>query len=319
MWPLLILQGVFTELVEKLKVEDTQFDELYSFDYDTLKQVQPIRGVIFLFKYSKVDDDYAKNNNAPLDGEYDPDYQDHGIFFANQTIQNACGTQGVLNILLNIDDKIDIGEELKNFKLFVAGFDGMMAGETISNSEMIRQVHNSFSSPSPFVDEDKPNSQNNDRKNDGLFHFISYIRTNGFIYELDGLKTYPIKIEECNSDEEFITKLPQVIGRRIEKYGGESRFSLLAMTHNKAKHFSEIGDYNSFQREMIKRESWKKENELRRHDYVGFLVELLKNISKDMDDEQWENILDSARKNEQQNLLKRFSKSKGLDIYPKKS
>ena len=75
-------------------------------------------------------------------------------FFANQTIQDACATQAVLNVLFNLDD-VKLGDELNNFRSFVTGFDSMMIGETISNSDLIRSVHNSFLTPHPFVDEDK--------------------------------------------------------------------------------------------------------------------------------------------------------------------
>ena len=95
--------GVFTELVEKLGIQDVQFDDLYSIDSDSLNSMSPLYGVVFLFKYGNVDRSYAKDGNKPLDGEYDTEYQSKGIFFANQIIQNACATQAVLNMsLINI-------------------------------------------------------------------------------------------------------------------------------------------------------------------------------------------------------------------------
>lgn len=161
--------GLFTELVEKLGVENIEINDLFSIDSDSLKQVQPIYGVIFLFKYNKLYREYL-NKNQPITGTYDPEYLDNGIFFANQTIQDACATQAVLNVLFNLDD-VKLGDELNNFRSFVTGFDSMMIGETISNSDLIRSVHNSFLTPHPFVDEDKQPPSNNDDKDDGLFHF----------------------------------------------------------------------------------------------------------------------------------------------------
>ncbi|KAK6456979.1 ubiquitin carboxyl-terminal hydrolase [Scheffersomyces xylosifermentans] len=307
--------GVFSELVEKIQIQDVEINELYSIDSDSLRQLDPVHGVIFLFKYGKIDRQYAQDGNKPLDGVYDQDYQEKSIFFANQTIQNACATQAVLNVLLNKSDEVVLGDELSNFKSFVTGFDSEMIGEAMSNSDLIRSVHNSFSAPSSFADDDKPKPpQDYDDKNDGLFHFIGYLLKDNHIYELDGLKSYPIKHVECNSQEEFYEKLPGVIHNRISKYGDELRFSLLAITNNKLEQAKKENDYDAINTQMMKRETWKNENELRRHDYMGLIVALLKNISKDLDDEEWKKLLDSARSKGQLSLLQQFAKAQGLNL-----
>lgn len=285
---------MFSELVEKLGVQNVQVDELYAIDSASLQVLAPVHAVIFLFKYSKLDREYA-SRNVPISGEYDENYQEKGIFFANQTIQNACATQAVLNSLLNKTDEIEIGEELGNIRLFIAGFDPEMCGETLSNSEVIRAVHNSFSAPK-FIDSDITPPQDDDDKNDGLFHFITYLNINNTIYELDGLKKFPIRHAKLDSAEEFYDKLPHVLQERVSKYSGEIRFSLLAITNNKLEHSRQIGDETSEQQELMKRQTWKEENELRRHDFPKLTVALLKNISKGMTDQEWEELVDIAKR-----------------------
>lgn len=284
--------GVFTELVERLGVKDVQIDELYSIDSASLQALAPVHAVIFLFKYGRVDRDYAARD-APLDGAYDPDYAEKGIFFAKQTIQNACATQAVLNSLMNTSDVV-LGDELGNLRQFVAGFDAEMCGDTLSNSELIRAVHNSFSAPK-FIENDSVPPPDYDDKNDGLFHFITYLNIHNTIYELDGLKRYPIKHDPLGSPEEFYTKLPEVLQRRIAKYAGEIRFSLLAVTNSKLAYYQEIGDEHGIQQELAKRDTWKRENELRRHDFPKLTIELLRNISRSMSDEEWEKLLLQAK------------------------
>lgn len=44
------------------------------------------------------------------------------MFFAAQTIQNACGTQALLSVLLNKDSEVEIGKDLKEFKEFTQEF-----------------------------------------------------------------------------------------------------------------------------------------------------------------------------------------------------
>lgn len=97
--------------------------------------------------------------------------------------------------------------------------------------------------------------------------------------------------------------------RRISKYGDELRFSLLAISNDKLRQYQEIGDVAMMHSEMMKRETWKRENELRRHDFVGLMVELLKNIGKDLSDDEYEDIIKQARHKGQLKLLQNFTQN----------
>jgi ubiquitin carboxyl-terminal hydrolase L5 len=68
-----------------------------------------------------------------LDGEFDYSALDSSgdsegpVWFAAQTIQNACGTQALLAVLLNKDGPedeggVDIGPNLREFKEFTSAF-----------------------------------------------------------------------------------------------------------------------------------------------------------------------------------------------------
>ncbi len=72
---------------------------------------------MFLFKYPTGE----KPQTNPADGEFDYQAADE-IFFAAQTIQNACGTQAMLSVLLNKDGDVEIGSQLRDFKDFTTGF-----------------------------------------------------------------------------------------------------------------------------------------------------------------------------------------------------
>ena len=73
--------------------------------------------MVFLFKYPTGE----KPSETPKDGSFDFEAAEN-LFFAAQTIQNACGTQALLSVLLNKEDQVEIGPQLREFKEFTGAF-----------------------------------------------------------------------------------------------------------------------------------------------------------------------------------------------------
>ena len=73
--------------------------------------------MVFLFKYPTGE----KASETPKDGIFDFEAAED-LFFAAQTIQNACGTQALLSVLLNKEDQVEIGPQLREFKEFTGAF-----------------------------------------------------------------------------------------------------------------------------------------------------------------------------------------------------
>lgn len=314
-------QGVFTELIEKLDVKGLQFHEFLSIDAQTLSEVQPLYGLIFLFKYraSEIRQRRIRQQTANAGAVFGPDVPgahydkvsasipiseqpDQGVFFAHQTIQDACATQAVLSLLLNLpagQEDVDVGPVLKNFGEFVESFDPELRGEAISNSEEIRAVHNSFSRPNPFIDEN-PNDNERDENNDGLYHFVAYLPIHGKLYELDGLHAYPIVHDVGGADvtlESFPALVSEVLRDRVANSpAGEMRFALLGLTKDPRPMMRAIGDNEGLQREEAKRAEWKHENTLRRENYIGLINALVRSVSRKLTDAEWQSqIIEPGR------------------------
>ncbi|GFP59775.1 hypothetical protein ACSS6W_009647 [Trichoderma asperelloides] len=263
--------GVFTSLIENLGVKNVQFEELLTLDPSELLTLQPLYGVIFLFKFP-TDRPYA-TADGPLDGTFDHDASER-IFFAAQTIQNACATQALLSVLMNKTGDVDIGEQMKDFREFTMVLPPEFRGEALSNSDLIREVHNSFARSSPFADE----TQRTGEPSEDVFHFIAYTPVDGVLYELDGLQPAPISHGPC-ATEEFPLKVVDVLQRRIARYDAtEIRFNLLAMCRDLRIRAREFGDEELLEREERKRKDWLFENALRRHNFVGFAGEVVKKV-----------------------------------------
>lgn len=274
-------QGVFTFLLENLGVQDVQFEELITMDPQALAQLHPVYGVIFLFKYP-TDTPYT-SAEQPLEGTFDHEARET-LWFARQTIQNACGTQALLSVLMNKQDKdgregpeagyIDIGERLRDFREFTVPLPSEFRGEALSNSELIRDVHNSFAKSSPFADE----TQRTTGESEDVYHFVAYTPINGTLYEMDGLQPAPIGHGPC-TQQQFPNKVMDVLQRRINRYDtAEIRFNLLAMVRDLRIRAKDFGDMDMLEREEKKRRDWQFENALRRHNFVGFAGEVLKGV-----------------------------------------
>lgn len=222
--------GVFTQLCEEVGVKGVQFEEVYDLEPGAFLSFDASRiyGLVFLFKWQQ--------EASPSETV---DAADHGIFFAQQVIQNACATQAILSVLLNATADLDLGPHLKEFKEFTAALDPQMKGLAISNSEPIRKAHNSFRQQSSFeIVQDK------DDKGDDAFHFVGYVCHEGKVYELDGLKRGPVLIGEAPpGDCAWAEKAREEVKRRIEAYAstvssaeqssGELRFQLMAVVGNR--------------------------------------------------------------------------------------
>ncbi|XP_055911199.1 ubiquitin carboxyl-terminal hydrolase isozyme L5 [Eupeodes corollae] len=282
--------GVFTELIREFGVEGVQVEEIWSLEPDSFKNLEPIHGLIFLFKW--VQDDEPS-------GSIVTDNRTEKIFFAKQVINNACATQAILSILLNCNDEdIKLGDTLTNFKEFCQCFDPYNKGLTLSNASQIRTVHNSFARQTLFELDSK-----NQNKDEDVFHFIGYIPIDGRLYELDGLKEGPIDLGAIETSQNWIDVVRPIIEKRMQKYSeGEIHFNLMAIVSDRQMIYQKqidkllTADENAMETddkqvevarirsmiedEIVKRKRYRIENIRRKHNYLPFIVELLKMLGE---------------------------------------
>ncbi|GAM84666.1 hypothetical protein ANO11243_026650 [Dothideomycetidae sp. 11243] len=302
--------GVFTSLLSTLGIPDVQCEELLSLDADTLSSISA-QGVIFLFKYPTSE----PHSSTPRDGSFDhaasqPDASGQSkVWFARQTIQNACGTQALLGVVLNTTTTPS-SSTLGEFKDFTAGFDAELRGEALSNSTPIRDAHNSFARASPFVS-DETRAATGD---DDVFHFIAYVPVAGRLYEIDGLQPAPIDHGACEEGA-FAKDVIPVLQRRIERYPAhEIRFNLLAVCPDLRIRARELGDQEWLYREEEKRRAWRWENALRKHNFVGFVGELAKGVVKQkVEKGEYEKWVEEAKERTSKKREEARSKGQGGD------
>ena len=222
--------GVFTELIQKFGVTGLQVEELWSLDKENFAELKPVYGLVFLFKWTP--------DNDPA-GSVVQDSRLDSIFFARQVINNACATQAIMSVLMNIEDSgVTLGTTLQEFKEFCGALDSETKGLALSNSDQIRSVHNSFARQTLFEFDSKKAD-----KDDDVFHFVSFVPINGRIYELDGLKSGPV--DHGPAGEDWTDAVRPVIEARMMKYTqGEIHFNLMAVIQDKTIRYRILNFYN---------------------------------------------------------------------------
>uniref|UniRef100_A0ACB8EHU8 Ubiquitin carboxyl-terminal hydrolase bap1 n=1 Tax=Sphaerodactylus townsendi TaxID=933632 RepID=A0ACB8EHU8_9SAUR len=221
--------GLFTLLVEDFGVKGVQVEEIY----DLQSKCQgPVYGFIFLFKW--IEERRSRRKVSTLVDETSVIDDDivNNMFFAHQLIPNSCATHALLSVLLNCSN-VDLGPTLFLMKEFTNGFSPESKGYAIGNAPELAKAHNSHARPEPRHLPEKQNGISAVRTMEA-FHFVSYVPIKGRLFELDGLKVYPIDHGPWAEDEEWTDKARRVIMERIglatagEPYH-DIRFNLMAV------------------------------------------------------------------------------------------
>ncbi|VDM52841.1 unnamed protein product [Angiostrongylus costaricensis] len=253
--------GVFTEMLRGFGVEGVQVEELHSMSEE---ETSPIYGLIFLFKWRPGEDPIGE----PV--------ETNNVFFAQQVITNACATQAIINLLMNVNDpKVKLGPVLEEYRDFAKHIDPASRGLVLSNSEKIRQVHNSFGRPTFYeLELNTPQYEDN-------YHFITFVPVGNKVSgELDGLREFPLEVSAIPEGKSWMEVISPIITERMRRLGW-----LFEVFHSNEV----IHEFNNSSEDSMTAiscsTSWlcsyRRENARRRHNYLPFIVEILRILAKE--------------------------------------
>lgn len=229
-----LFEGLFTLLLEDFGVNGVQVEEIY----DLKKPIEgPVYGFIFLFRW--IEERRARRKLAETTDIYQRDENVvNSIFFAHQIVPNSCATHALLSILLNCSN-IDLGSTLSRLKNHTKDMTPENKGYAIGNTPELAFAHNSHAMPQARRRLER-NSGATTSARIGIpsgrtaceaFHFVSFVPIDGHLFELDGLKPFPMDHGTWEPNEDWTDKFRRVITNRIDISNGEQdiRFNLMAV------------------------------------------------------------------------------------------
>jgi len=226
--------GLFTLLLEDFGVNGVQLEEIYDLQQSLDSQVY---GFVFLFRWIN-ERRSRKKMVCQKDIFIKDDEAINSIFFAQQMIPNSCATHALLSILLNCSN-IHLGETLERLKEHTQGMNPENKGWAIGNTPELARAHNSHATPKSnklHIATTTPGVTTTGRFTSEAYHFVSYVPINGHLYELDGLKPYPMNHGPWAENENWTEKCIKVISDRLATTYldyGDIRFNLMAVIPDK--------------------------------------------------------------------------------------
>nr|CAI5818458.1 unnamed protein product [Callosobruchus analis] len=218
--------GLFTLLLEDFGVKGVQVEEIY----DLNKPLDsPVYGFIFLFRW--IEERRSRRKVVELNETFVKDEDIvNNIFFAQQMVPNSCATHALISILLNCPT-IHLGETLARLKAHTQGMSPDNKGWAIGNTPELACAHNSHAMPQAKRKLEKGSGVSTGRFTGEAFHFVSFVPIGGRLFELDGLKPFPIDHGPCNETDwtdKFRSVITNRLGMTADEYN-EIRFNLMAV------------------------------------------------------------------------------------------
>ncbi len=286
--------GVFSALLRRMGVRGVQVDEvvlgldddaLMAMEHPVLVPHQRVLGLILLHKWSE---SMPRAEAEPTDD----------VFFARQTVNNACATQALLSVALNaqrsahLQALLDLGPDLGAFASFCADLDPQSRGHAIGSSDVLRLAHNAFARPEVVLYGEAARLRSLGRRpsaDDDAFHFVAFVPgplADGRVYELDGLQPAPV-VRDAESAWPFagMAAVREKVAQLMAA-DADIRFGLLAVVRDRVQLADELlahaeGDEAAQLREVLaeereKREAEDVENARRQHNLVPLALALLR-------------------------------------------
>ena len=145
-------------------------------------------------------------------------------------IPNSCASHALLSILLNCDN-VKLGPVLEDLKMYSKGMDPDSKGSAIGHYPHLARTHDNHAKPNRLTPLAKGGTVMTTMSSMDAFHYSSFVPINKRLYELDGLKPYPVDHDSWKEGENWTAQFERVIQRRL-KQTKDICFNLMAVVHD---------------------------------------------------------------------------------------
>eukprot|EP00126_Sphaerothecum_destruens_P005591 Sdes_comp18910_c0_seq1m9360 len=143
------------------------------------------------------------------------------VYFLKQTIQNACGTVGLLHSVGNNLDQISLDGPLKKFFSATKNMTPLERGKYLESDVSLSDAHSNSAlqgqTETPSIDEDID------------LHFTCFVVKSGMLYELDGTTDAPICCGSCEP-EQLLENAAKKISEFCAREPNQLNFNVIALS-----------------------------------------------------------------------------------------
>ncbi|CAM4604557.1 unnamed protein product [Leuciscus chuanchicus] len=214
---------VMNQFLRQLGLVPTwQFGDVYGLEPEVLSLVpRPVCAVLLLFPITEKYETFRQEEEAKIKAQGQEVSSD--VYFMKQTIGNACGTIGLIHAVANNQRHLEF-EPNSPLKAFLLQSEKMSPEEKaafLEKDESIRVTHESS------AQEGQTEAPGLDEKVD--LHFIAFVNVEGYLYELDGRKPFPI-VHGKTTDDTFLEDSAEVCKKFMARDPQELRFTVVALS-----------------------------------------------------------------------------------------
>ncbi|XP_063821382.1 ubiquitin carboxyl-terminal hydrolase-like [Ostrinia nubilalis] len=180
---------------------------------------RPVLAVVLLFPLSDAYEQHRREQENELlqKGPQAP----KDVFHLKQVLSNICGTIALVHSVANNTHNIEINDGLlKKYLNDAQGLDAAAKGALLENSTAILEAYKDIAHVDSAEGEEVTETPNN--------HFVTFIHKDGFLFELDGRKSFPIN-HGPTTPENLLEDAAKVCRQFIEREPDNIGFNIVAL------------------------------------------------------------------------------------------